>query len=719
MSYPSPGRWLAVSLLATSALIHGCNSSKSGGGGSVDTGGLSEHPDIVSDAKIADAWSDDLANMIEGGAEIEHAVDSMAQTMNAHPRVAGAVGVPEHGMVWVLFESGLEHIYEIEDGDEEVTLPTTRSLATTENGHVDPVGTRSRFTPNVPKPAPAMQAVSAKWTMPATNKALVANALRVFHPNQDIGEPLTTMLRDRGYEVDRVEAGVELFMDPKFTTYSVIFIEAHGSPLEPLETAFDALRDSIQKATGIERAPCAGAEGGSQVLQTTTAVSEALDEEYADDLRHGRLKRRTCKVVRDGKVVGGLTTYAITANFIRQHQANDFPEGTFFALSSCRAFDKDGNSEWKDLIFEKSDYARVMGWNYRVHYANSSLAYLELFQVMTGSNLEFTGTEYGLLLLERNVPPLTAWSLDLTYEYLQAKRYTEFSYPAKNIHSSLIYEVDLTDFATQVNVGFHFCPEILDFELYSSFFGVPTLRAWSLDEGALTVGSAESNIGNRQFPSIEPGDFCLPSFPVGAFGTMTLESDGRTSPPRLLHRWAPVFKVSGGPVHNFATYNVTFQLHCRAIAPPRAGFAGTAATAIANPPSNNSFSEEFDPGASLFNWKVEGNGTSGGYYYENEGGGMKQIAADDPGYNEMRSEDGKTVEIQFAGELEYTEKVTDLQTGSTTSSIQTIYVQITIPAAQLRDDWTLAGGTYQDGDCKVTWQDAPATPPFDAETTPR
>lgn len=239
--------------------------------------------------------------------------------------------------------------------------------------------------------------------MPANNKAVVANSLTVSRPMQDSTRKMKDILESVGYQVDRANADVKLFRN--LSRYGVIYIEAHGWP-SPFVTPGSLLGDNSDTTCR--------SQGGTMILVTTTTVSDDNVSSYIPDMVCGRLRIVTVLVRQFGPPHYRARVIAVTANYIRKYDSGTFPVGAVMSLSSCRAFDASGQSEWHDLIVEKSKHAVFIGWSKKTHWGISARAFLNLFQLATGSNEQFAVIQKnkdgslgkGYILLEKNAPPV-------------------------------------------------------------------------------------------------------------------------------------------------------------------------------------------------------------------------------------------------------------------------------------------------------------------------
>jgi hypothetical protein len=233
--------------------------------------------------------------------------------------------------------------------------------------------------------------------------------------------------------------------------------------------------------------------------------------------------------------------------------------------------------------------------------------------------------------------------------------------------------------------------------------------------GMISLGDAwVQGVGAWSFP-----------LPVGSAGPMMLAQENRTSPPRDLLRWTPVFRVTGTGPHNL-TFSVEFRMHVRAIPGPRWRSGLVGATVWGQP--TDQFDAKFDGGASVVTWSVSGGEVdpSGSTQYSYSGGGTQGLSFVDAQGGLYRatfhSSDGQTAVADFenSATLPYTETITDLGSGQATTTEHLLPIAgLTLNNLALSPNWAIQAGSEplalsSTFTGTVSWAAAAPTPLFDS-----
>ncbi len=382
MARARAARWV---LVATALLLSwgGCDHGQTTGGA-----------DIRQDFLLAADAPSQLQAQLDASQTPEAALAALAQTMTKDSRVVSATTADGGRSLWVTYASGLKHVF--------LLLDTT---ATSSASTVKASTIRRDATVGETALPPEVGQVLPEWTpcaLPNSRKAWVASAMFPLATSADTNYTpvLSKMLSDRGYEAEWGVPDIDSFRH--LTDYGVIYIETAGS-VSPDPSTF--------------------------CIMTTTEASDQVKDLYVDDLQAGLVVLTTAiKVGATGlqEVVG--TVLGVTPAFVRQYDKDNFPDNTLLCLA-CQG-EADGGSEWAQMLHDKCATGRLITWLGDVPWPDAARAGLNLFQMLTGSNEEFSfqrasmggGTLFPLL--QQNTPPCIPLPLDLAYRALQLQGYT-------------------------------------------------------------------------------------------------------------------------------------------------------------------------------------------------------------------------------------------------------------------------------------------------------
>jgi hypothetical protein len=703
----------------TWGLLTGCPQQESSSDGGVSL------QQLQSDYDASQSASASLDQLLDTSSDATTAVAAFVQSMqDASGVVAAAVDSDDSATAWVMYRSGLEHVHQVIDEDEE--LDALDAPATTK---VIASGRDATFDERDPGPtAQPIAGFEPTWAMPASTTALVANSLTICQPLQDTRDDVKLMLESVGYMVERKDATIDLFMNDKITKYGVIFVEAHGGRRTKDEAYFDRVNAHFANVVLEQNLPYCGTVGNAQHITTTDLATREAMQTWKQDLECGRLRIRTTYLRRGKQKIPCATTFAVTPDFIRHYNKNNFPDYTVMCLSACRTFDKQGNSEWANLLSDRGDGGNLLGWDYRVHYGVSAKAFLNLFQLLTGSDREksLTSQRTGKthVLLEKNKPPVGVQELNEAFNALISKQFDRDN----KTGARLVLMPDLlsTDFKLSV-----LAPGIGIFRLDQT--GESATVGYAGNNATLRIVHEQTQAGVVDIDMGTYGSCALIGqllsglgcwkcqVPVGAAGSISVLWDGRKSPPRDLMRWKPSFKVTGtGP--NGLTYTITYLMQARALPATRWESAKRGPFVWDRP--DDGFSAAFDSNGSVVSWSVSGGKTVGTKKYTHSGGGSQNMVFAASDMSSFASTDGQTADMSFSATLSltYTETVQDLLTSQVTTSTKSLpTTSVRVDGNPLLSDWTIQGGsqtlTLSSGwTGQLTWQNCTPTPPYNSDT---
>lgn len=678
---------------------------------------------LEQDLASASVAGTSLTQMIDAGTPPAAALQSLVQTLWADPQVSDVRQGDAPDNIWVAYRSGLVHGFAvIDEAEEEDALamlpevPTAAPAARVSEALPPRSGDRAFAADSKPSLLRLQQSSGGNnYNIPGNAKAVLANSLTVSQPLQNTTLAIQPMLKARGYDAPCVAADLALFK--RLTEFSVIYIEAHGwaSPWTTPQDIFGGGKD-----------PTCQRKGGTMVLATTTLVRDEdfrrNDEGtsvYGEDVVCGRLRVVTVAVRRENAPASSARVYAVTPNFVRKYAVGRFPSRTLFCLSSCRGqYDLDFSSkEWADLLNEKCDDGFLVGWTNKVHYAVSAQAFLNLFQIMTGSNEQFTlkskrsGKTY--YLLERNLPPFCAQDLSTAWYTLTQAKYAN----AKgDFTQDPLTGAQLTwDWPPAVLSGtlpffqLMLAPDLL--RLMPGGAGEPRafLTAMCPPETMLRVGDQQVSVGEWQVSVYRP------LLPTTASGTMYLELNGRKGPAHDLLLWSPRFTVNGTGPHGMV-YTITYNPRVRAT--PTA-YPNRHADRVWSSATGTHFQTRIDPQGSTVQWSVSGQAIEGQNEFIYSGSGLQPLSP----AGDFLSDDGKTATFTLTSDIDlsYTVTVRDLQDNSTSSYTENLVSDFNIDSMSLGSDWTVQAGSapYSGSQTPgtISWSSFSPTPRFDPVNT--
>ncbi|MEW6252658.1 MAG: hypothetical protein AB1716_18635 [Planctomycetota bacterium] len=685
-------------------------------GGCRDLGEVNPEPSTdllagsAANARVINAGGDRVAELLAAGNSAADVVLALLIELRADPRVLGAGADPEENIVWVDFEDGeTQYFLILDDAAAEPTAAARRPVA-------------NEPAPSVYRKAqaqqPAVPATSgARYAQPASNYAFLGNALEFYHgakgilhqfqpPFGDATPHLETMLKARNYVVVRPDpvtltrANGEFITYPPqltvddfddLTSYGVIVLEGHNGWRDP-EYAPEAMFPS---------GTCGG-PFSRQCLLTVTPGTQANILKYATDMFCGRVS--LWNIYYKG---AKYQFFGVTPNYVREHDARQFPKNTIFVLNGCRG-EINGASAWRELVFEKCpEGATVLIWSAKVDYPRTAApGVLRLFQLMTATNpdqeleMSMTVAPYETTtLLESYVPPQGGIYTDLelaTYELYQGKylidkwsgaqlaphRQNNHAYdPILMPHPIAAVRDDLT------------LPQFL---LIGYAGGSPTV----------TVGGSAVTAG----PDPDGGysDWLLTNLVAGMYGDIVMTENGITGIARPLRRWRPSVKFAW-------TTTEGMQVTCNVTVLARATLQGWR-TSIWNDPPPARFDALVDPDGTAVNYLISGTYNDGQGEIKWQGSGARTM---DPSRGEagrlMCATDGASLTFNLGVTLDCTMTVRNLSTGATTTSNVPVALSFLRQGVPVSADWTVAAQSFTsyEGGADVSWNAFGPEPAYD------
>jgi len=700
-----------TAILATGCLIVGCPQPPDGGAGS-DVSATSIQQ-AEAEFALSRTGADQLAQLLDGGASTQDALTTLADNLRQDPMIAAAALQDDNRGLWVFYKSGLEQVYwVVEEDDFGIDPQVAISAASPGAAKGPPTSHRLAPSANVaaargPVTTIAQSGSTIQYKLPANNKAVLANALHVTIPLQDVRQPLEKMLTACGYEVTSVDADFEFFKN--MSRFGVVFLEAHGG---------------IRPSTAIPICQEPGTDAAISTSVPITAETEQMVmKEYFNDLYIcGRLRRSTVEVKREGKPTLYFPFWAVTPAFVRKYDTGKFPDYALVCFSACRSFTPDG-SQWADLTYEKSYGSVFVGWDNHVHYGISARAMLHLFQFLTGADEQFdlsqidpkTGAKTIFPLLFKNdYAPVLPQSVDLAVDGLRPKN---FDVDPKTTARLTAKGDSLYGFNRLI-----LTPAIETFE---------TLGDGKVRLGGRCADNAELWFGEETAVNIGSASNGVWEFPLAAhlYGPMSLHLQNRKSPPRDLLRWYPVVVRirNAQPADQWGTCNseATYRLSLRAIA---AGHREGAE--VWNKPET-AFSGHWDPDASTVTWSVTGDKTVPDDFFgpsrcQWSGSGSRT-------FGEVSVEAGGTGEFYYPYPLDAKSAwlavsppffLEGTMSCSGLSAPDYACGPPPGPNAQVplrATDWSILSGSTTDvmGFCVIEWEWCTPTPAFDSTLAPR
>ena len=656
--------------------------------------------------------------MLQQGRDIDVILTALEDQLKAGPRVYDVEVESEIGSVSMVFKDGETHTIRLTDEEQGPAEFSSSANDLTDNLQI----TTQTSAGAEALPLQQQTAGQGYYRMPANNKALLVNGYVLYHGKNgenpdpkvvltDSTELTERMLSARGYEVDRpdgtIKVGgndvtipilpVEVFKT--LSDYGVIVIETHGGSRK---------LEYPQELFG--KANCGGPFSQYKFL-TTELVTEKGLIDNANDIFCGRLSIHDWVIRKKGKkpvFVGQF--FEVTPNYIREHDKGKFPDNTLMLINACSAYSADMSSPLKDLFFEKcTKGGRFLGWNGLALVAVMERASLNLFQLMTVSNEELTVKK--LEALKKSTPPQGGefTALQRALDELQKKSY--LTDPKKGTELKLSSQ-------SGEDSDLILMPHPLHITGANDFW---VLDLYCDSQPTATIGETEVSLENIG------GTGWKISMPVGAYGDIVVRENERISIPRPLHRWRPQIKidtVSSSYPFPFLHLNATVTLQARATIE-----SGCFRDSISNDPPPATFDTDWDLDASNVAWKIDGEGTDpSGMHWQYNGSGLESLRAkgSSAGAGSIYSFNGSTISFQVCcSNLSFTEtyKAPDGSGGqdvTDTGFCATIWDNNLIVLA---DDWSVAGGSYQDNSSvdpvQISWNAFSAEPPFDKDNEPR
>ncbi|MHC4798750.1 MAG: thrombospondin type 3 repeat-containing protein, partial [Planctomycetota bacterium] len=649
-------------------------------GSSADLTTISQ--EIENDYATADAEGVNLEQMLNDGMAIDAAINSLVDTLKGYPNVVDAESINNGRAAVVIFQSGMEFIYEVIDETED--FPDSESVAAPKaiSSVTNALRQVPQETDSLIKSTPSnkshlvnqQQILPDVFTpltrFPGNKKAVVASAMEACSVSKGFTlNWVKWMLESLGYEVVQRKADLDFFKE--ITQYSVIYIEAEGSKINLDEYYRDLVNSTNDK---LETLPNADVEGGSLVVTSATVATKALRVQYAADIALGRLKLRK-PVYRAGLYTCTEDHFGITPNFIRQHNSGNFPDNTLLCLNAGYGYREDSMlSDWFDMLNDKGKGGAYISWNNRLTYLTSITAFVNFFQLLAGTDLALEITNDNKkkwIIAKKNVPPVNNQSFLTAYSALNIKEWDIEK--RKNTGAQLIVLEDIADGTPPLLA---IAPAIEDF--WIDKYGQGGFQGEATNNNQLRIGDQSGgglgmriDIGQNGFYSLGDGWIAIISgfkFPVtlGAAGPITLYlPDGRHGRPLTLLTWKPNFNVTGkGP--NDVPFTSNYSMVARGLVSPRSREGNN----VWEKPSRDSINAEFDGGGCIATWSVNGAYEDSTHKYTYIGGGSKTLMFKDSEFGGLRagfagnSETGMDVSFDIDVLLSYTETITEKATGS-------------------------------------------------------
>jgi hypothetical protein len=676
----------------------------------------------------ADTAAINLATALNANPQTASVINSFAEEARKDPNVAAVVVNSAGDSAWVVYKSGLECIYDLVSLESRLTFqgtpPLEPSITAKNTGYSQKI-----------IPTAAVDLIPFQPTFPASNKALISNSIGSFipanlRPKYDITEVVKICLNRLGYVVQHSDNSLEMFERLAEGGLGVIFIEAQGSR-HTIKEMIEALSaPSLPSGLSV---PNSGPIGSSQVLLTSTQATSENRLKYKDDLKYGRLKiRYPYYIDESGKVISGGAYFGVTVNFVRQHNPGKFVDNTLLVLNAGNMFESEAsgwNSEWYSLLKDKCKGLFCVGWEGEPNYSTSAAACANLFELATGANYRYKRrvVETGVIVEPDELkPPMMNLGI---LESIYALWPLGFPVVDQEKGASLAYQWDWDN----VSVGRYLAPAIQDFLLNQA--GKGFLSARSINDLVLRIGAGADapgiNLGENDIypmPGITgamAGWTC--TVPVGLEGPMVIYMpDGRHGAAMKLHRWKPLFKITGTGPDNLA-FTVNYAMSARAVIAPRTR-ANMDPSSVYNKPDNDFFEARFDGGGCVVTWSVSGSYTSGDYKYDYSGNGSKTLTFTDPQgiltatlSSTLSGGTTAVVNVQAGTGLNYTVTTTYLPDKSQTTETRTLPVDdIDISAISVSADMTLQAGsqtmnmTQSGWNGTISWTSAAPSPTFNS-----
>jgi len=660
----------------------------------------------ASNGPVINSAVDAVDRMLQAGDTVDEINAALLTELQADERVLGAGVDTDEGVVWVDLIDGESHCFLVVDEAQDAagTLKALHDPPDTGQAKPAPAADRCQTAAAAGKTGAVAQGTASGlvYTQPASNKALLANALSFIHGNWDISDTtdvVQTMLAARGYEVERHDLTVDDFAN--LTHYGVILIETHGTwrnPQYPPELI------QLPPELGIPYTGTCGGDFSRQTLLTTTPVTQANLLANYGDVMCGRLTIWNVTIRRQDGSRTRRQYYGVTPNYVREHDKGTFPNNTLFYLNACRAYRDDFSSAYRDMLYEKcGEGACFLGWSGKVFYPRAARATLYIYQLLTASNEEKIVA--GQSLLEKFTPPQGGAFTFLLVAMSELNQKLYLTDP----HSGAQLTPWLQDNATIMPI---LAPHPRYCNLDSD--GKWQLRMFGCDKPALTVDGKSITASKV----IWWGDLWnLSGLSTGLYGDVVASENGVTGLSRPLRRWRPQIQVSGNS--NGLQYTVTFTAQARATL----DVDSFRASVWQDPPAASFADTYWDRSASAIAWNITGQQTTTDYHYVYSGSGARAFQADDGG-SMLESTQGTGVNLTIYGRVTYTVTTTDLHTNAVTTSQQDQLVTVSRQGVAVSDNLTVAGASFQQnvgfgGQAQVSWSAFGPTPAFDPNTEPR
>jgi hypothetical protein len=647
---------------------------------------------------------------------------AMVAVLEADENVAGA-GVDSAGepILWVDFINGETQIVQIIDRSTDADEGSVADLE-----EIDVPSALSRVLEGKPGARPLQKATadprqqaipSEPWCrLPGNDRALVANALAEFHGDWDINDvtgPIEDMLDARGYIVDPGPLTVDLFESTPdipgqphkvtLTDYSVVLLEAHNTVREP---EYPAEMIQLPPELGIPNTGTCGGPGSRMVILTSSVADPQTIVERAADIGCGRLTLWKVLLVDADKSVRKSTHFGVTPNFIREHNANPFPDNTLFILNGCRGFWPYPDSPWKDMLLEKSQRGAVfMGWTHKPRYPEAARALLYLFQFLTASNAEVE--VQGARVIRSVTPPRGGFDTGL-----HAGAYHELAQKGLNVYPKtgavLERAIQGTDLFELILMPHPLCWERRNEE-------DPVIDLFAGAGPMVAIGGTAVSLTPI---SVYAGLWSVSAQPI-VFGDLTVVEDNRLSIPRVVHRWRPQIKVesTGG---SGPQITATLTLHARSTLD-----SNSFRESVWDPAPPATFDTVWDPEACSIGWQVSGQYTDGCETTVYSGNGLEMFDPSEHNNGFLRAvADGSGVHVEFdvTAPIRYTATTTNTCENTTFTSEVTESINVWKDDVPLSSNWTIGAASYTTGNYwprQISWNAVAAEPPFDPDAEPR
>jgi hypothetical protein len=745
-----PTTRLAVALL-TIPIMYGCSTGTGRGNNDADQDEVTQNDEDIGDSSggrtgntIDDEAADVLDELLDAEADPADALRILSDDMADTPGVRGVLLSDDESELWVVYDSGEQVLFSVETFDDTFTDATDLGGVEDEDDFIDaakiaaPMRTQPRQ--NTGDLIPGL--TTSAYVLPDSNRALLINSIAACAGDKyekrdyDSTKGIDLFLQRIGYASDKSEGSLDAFK--VLTDYGVIFIEARTSGEKDEEVFAQMLQSGDTTESGEEPAN-ADPYGNGEIVVTSTIVTPALREQYADDLHWGRLKIRRAHYKRHGETTKCDPTFAVTPNFIRQHAPGRFPNHTLLYISAGGVYDETAvTSEWQKLLEERSDNGHFVTWGGKPKYVVSKLAAANFFELMTGAQFKYKIIGDTLSLPDES----PGGTVELNTAQVLPPMVNQ---GMGNTLAALNTNGDAIDFNTGAFlVHLPSGPQALTHQLalapvFNDFFIDQLSRVVLLGggpagtEARFTDANLNYDIGEHGLPELDNAGIVFAGtsgyhFDISteAGGALRLqELLDRTSSSRTVYTWKPTFVVTGeGAVGE--EYTMTFELVVRAIPAPR--YRGTV-----NPldffsaPKTNAFSGRCDGATSTVFYSVTGRRTSGTFTYEYSGVGLSPLNfKDEDGwptdaiFSTVETEgESVTVDLDYQADLFFTQTSTDSDTG------QVVVTQRTLPnplmfltGLRIDDKLTLKAGSESISSsdagwtATVTWEDAAPSPAF-------